>query len=164
MIKDDYSYFRNDYFFAAKSVTVSCLWDFFKKSEQHTIGGIKNFRTDNTLGFVNQKDTKQLIEFGIIHERTVRYLLARTKWRNRKVKLSCIDSLEHKFWAEGVNLTVFTPICTGASSIPDMTPFKIWFNKRANIENLHISGEEVFIHIPGAKNKNLILKAKKYHF
>ena len=73
LLKDDFSHNREVYFLESKAKTVSSVEQFFKKTEKHCPGGIRVFRTDNGLEFVNT-DMKTLTEkLGIRHQRTVVY-------------------------------------------------------------------------------------------
>ena len=44
------------------------------------------------------------------------------------------------------------------------TPLELWFQRKPNLKDLHVFGEEVFVHIPKEKRKALDTKARKGYF
>lgn len=55
----------------------------------------------------------------------------------------------YKFWAEAVNLAVHVLNRTGTSTVPEKSPYELWFDKNT------IFGSEVFLHIPKEKRRKL---------
>ncbi|EFN72158.1 Copia protein, partial [Camponotus floridanus] len=53
--------------------------------------------------------------------------------------------MDKKFWAEAVNSAVHVLNRTGTSTVPNKTPYELWYNKRAKMDHLRIFGSEVFV-------------------
>lgn len=108
------------------------------------------------------KKLQLLDNFGIKHQRTVVYCPeqnGKVERENRTIveatrTMLYAADMDHKFWAEAVNNAVFTLNCVGSSRIPGKTPYEIWFNKKPDIRELHIFGEEVYVHLPKVKREH----------
>lgn len=172
LLKDDYSHYREVFFLESKAETVGCVKRFFKKTEKHCPRGIRIFRTDNGLEFVN-RDMKMLTDaFAIRHQRTVVHTPEQngsTERDNRTLKeagrtLMLARGFGAEFWAEAINTAVTTLNLTGTSSIKGATPSELWFRRKPNVKDLHIFGEEVFTHVPKEKRRTFDAKAKRGYF
>ena len=64
-------------------------------------------------------------------------------------------------WAEAMNTAVHVINRTGPTKQSNITPYKIWYGKPPNVEDLKIFGTESFIHIPVQKRRKLDAKALK---
>ena len=169
LLKDDFSHFYFVYFLAAKSDVVDCIGPFLKKIEKHCPKGVKTFRSDNGLEFVNSEMTNLLENYGIQHQRTVAYCPeqnGKAERQNRTVveaarTLIHARGLHRNLWAEAVNTVVYVLNRTGESSEKQVTPFELWNNSKPDIGNLHIFDEKVYVHIPKIKRKKFDKKAEE---
>lgn len=66
-----------------------------------------------------------------------------------------------EIWAEAINIAAYVINRTGKSSVPTKTPYKLWFNKTYDINNLKIFGTTVFVHIPRVQRKKWDPKGEK---
>lgn len=172
LLKDDFSHFRTVYFMKNKAETELCIDDFLRKAEKHCAGGVKVLRTDNGLEFINKTVKKLTHEYGIRHQRTVAYTPEQNgtaERENRTVVEAARTMLQARgydseFWAEAVNTAVHVLNSSGTSSIKDVTPFELWFQRKPDIENLRIFGEEVYTHIPREKRQKWDAKGKRGFF
>lgn len=168
LLKDDYSHYRTTYFIKSKAETSDCVKNFLRKAEKQCPGGVQILRTDNELEFVND-EIKQLANRLGIRQRTVIYTPEQNgsaERDNRTLKeaartLMLRGGFKAEFWAEAINTAVNTLNWTGTSSIKGVTPHELWFQRKQDIKNLHIFGEEVFVHIPKEKCRALDAKARK---
>lgn len=172
LLKDDYTHWRTLYFLKYKSETTESLEDFFKKVDKWSKGGVKTLRTDNGLEFAN-RDVKMLTRsHGITHQRTVAYAPEQNgsiERENRTVVELARTSLHAvgapiELWAEAVNYAVYTLNKTGTSSKENMSPYRLRFGKEANVAELRIFGEQVYVHIPKEKRRKWDVKAEEGYF
>lgn len=69
--------------------------------------------------------------------------------------------MELRFWAKVVNAAVFVLNRTGPSSIPNKSPFKLWYGKNPEVNHLRVSGEDVYTIIPKEHRQKLDVKSLK---
>ncbi|KMQ85187.1 retrovirus-related pol polyprotein from transposon tnt 1-94, partial [Lasius niger] len=152
-IPDDYSHYRATYFIESKAETTDCVENFLKKAEKQCPGGVRVLRTDNGLEFVNNEMKQLTNRLGIRHQRTVTYTPEQNgsaERNNRTLKeagLMLGGGFRAEFWAEAVNTAVNTLNRTGMSSVKGVTPLELWFQRKPDIKDLHIFGEEVFVRV-----------------
>uniref|UniRef100_A0ABD2WMT1 Integrase catalytic domain-containing protein n=1 Tax=Trichogramma kaykai TaxID=54128 RepID=A0ABD2WMT1_9HYME len=172
LLKDDYLHFRSVYFLNLKSDAKRCIKDFVLKSEKHCPNGIKTIRTDNGLEFVCKEVQELLSEHGITHERTVVHTPEQngsTERENRTFFEAASTVLQSSdfpvnFWAEAIKTATYVLNRTSTSSVKGKTPFELWYNKKPNLKDLHIFGQEVYSHIPKIQRKKWDAKAKRGFF
>ncbi|CAB0042859.1 unnamed protein product, partial [Trichogramma brassicae] len=170
--KDDYSHFRSVYFLNLKSDAKRCIKDFVLKSEKHCPKGIKTMRTDNGLEFVCKDVQELLSEHDITHERTVVHTPEQNgsaERENRTVVEAARTVLQSSefpvsFWAEAIKTVTYVLNRTSTSSVKGKTPFELWYNKKPNLKELHIFGQEVYSHIPKIQRRKWDAKAKRGFF
>ncbi|KAL7294208.1 hypothetical protein TKK_0012227 [Trichogramma kaykai] len=163
---------KSVYFLNLKSDAKRCIKDFVLKSEKHCPNGIKTIRTDNGLEFVCKEVQELLSEHGITHERTVVHTPEQngsTERENRTFFEAASTVLQSSdfpvnFWAEAIKTATYVLNRTSTSSVKGKTPFELWYNKKPNLKDLHIFGQEVYSHIPKIQRKKWDAKAKRGFF
>lgn len=172
LLKDDFSHFRTVYFIKSKTEVGYFVEDFLRKAEKQCPGGVRVLRTDNGTEIVNQKIKELTHNLGIRHQRTVAYTPEQNGAAERENRtiieaartIMQAGGFDSKFWAEAVNTANFVLNATGTSSVKDVTPFELWHQRKPNIKNLKVFGEEVYTHIPKEKRRKLDAKGKRGFF
>lgn len=72
--------------------------------------------------------------------------------------------LQLSLWAEAVNAAVYVLNRTGTSTVKNKTPYDLWHEKTANVDNLRVFGSFVYTHIPKQKRHKFDRKATKCIF
>lgn len=172
LLKDDFSHFRSVYFLKRKEEVIHCIEGFLKTAEKQCPGGIKILMTDNGLEFINKEVKKLTHQNGVRHQRTVIYTPEQNgsaERENRTVMEAARTMLHAKglgpeFWEEAVNTAVYVLNATGTSTVDDVSPFELWFQRKPDIRDLRILGAAVYTHIPKEKRKKLDAKGKRGYF
>lgn len=133
---------------------------------------VKIFRSDNGKEFVNDNMQRFMEQKGIRHHRTVRYTPEQNGCAERDnrtlveaIRTTLISkSMDNRFWAEALNTIVYVLNRTGKSTVESKTPFKLWFEKKPNVDNLRVFGSKVFVHIPKEKRNKIDSKSIKCIF
>lgn len=83
----------------------------------------------------------------------------------RSMLFACNEEKQKQFlWAEAVNTAVDVVNRSGTSSMKDKTPFELWFEKSAILDNLKVFGSIVYSHIPKQNRRKLDKKSTKCVF
>lgn len=172
LLKDDFSHFRTVYYLKSKTQVEHFVEDFLLKAEKHCPGGVRVLRTDNGLEFVNKSVKRLTHQLGIQHQRTVVYSPEQNgaAERENRTLMEAARTMLHgrgfdgKFWAEAVNLANYVLNASGNSCVTNVTPFEVWFQKKPNIADLKVFGEEVYTHIPKENRRKLDAKGKRGFF
>lgn len=163
LLKDDFSHYCFIYFITAKSDVTACIKNFLLKADKHCPKGIKTFRSDNGLEFINKNVSEILMKYGVEHQRSVAYCPEQNgsaERQNRTVVEAMRTILQtrnfkQELWAEAANSAVHILNLTGNSTLKDVSPYELWFGRKPKIDDLHIFGEEVYTYIPDIKRKKL---------
>lgn len=169
LFKDDFSHYRRVYFLKQKNEVKDVLRDFIQSVKTDTGKKVKILRTDRGKEDCNQYIQEILKRYGIRHQTTVGYAPEQNGSAERDLRtitegartLRCSKRLPKRFWAEAVNTMVYILNKTGTSSIPDKTPYELWFGNKPTIEELKVFGSEVYCHIPKQKRRKWDEKSKK---
>lgn len=140
------------YFIASKAETADYVAKFLRIAEKQCPRGVKIFRTDNGLEFVNHEVDRLTSALGIRHQRTVAYTPEQNgsaERDNRTLKefgrtLLLSGGFHAEFWAEAINTAVDTLNRTGTSSVKGVTPWELWFQQKPDLKQLHAFGEKRF--------------------
>lgn len=93
-------------------------------------------------------------DYGIIHQRTVAFTPEKNgvAERQNRTIVEAIRTILHErgcsnsFWAEAVNTVVNVLNISGKSTTDHKTPHELWQCHKPSLKNLHIFGEEAYIH------------------
>lgn len=172
LLKDDYSHYRVLYFMGEKSEVTENVMHFVRQTEKLLRHKVCIFRSDNGGEFVNDELRAFFKRESIHHQRTVPYTPEQNGGAEREMR-TIVESartmihakeMHLKFWAEAVNSAVHVLNRTGTSTVPDTSPYELWYGKRPKIDYLRIFGSEVFVHIPKERRRKLDPKAIKCTF
>lgn len=172
LIKDDFTKYRKVYFLKNKSQSLECLRQYLKEIQVNPGHVVKYIRSDNAKEFCS-KDMENLMKsYGIQHQTSVVYTPEQNGCVEREMR-TVVESartmllesgLNKNLWAEAINTAVFVINRTGPSRIKNKTPYELWWNKEYDINNLHIFGSRVSIHVPDQKRLKFDSKAELGYF
>jgi hypothetical protein len=162
LLKDDVSHYRTVYFLKNKNQVQGQLEIFLNKVENETGSKVKILRTDNGLEFVNREVQKLLQDRGVAHQRTVHYTPEQNGKAEREMRTIVeaartvlqARNLNKEMWAEAVHYVTYILNNSGTSEVQGKFPTEVWSGKPVSkeiIENFHIFGSEVWVHIPKQK-------------
>ncbi|RWS00084.1 hypothetical protein B4U79_15836, partial [Dinothrombium tinctorium] len=143
MFKDDATNYTMAYFLKEKSETAMVFKQFVNEFYIDSGFKVKRIRTDNGLEFVNQFFKEITDEYEIVHETTVAY------------------SPEQNGAIERHNRTI---IELPSKTIGNISPYEKIFNKKPDLNQMHVFGSEVFVHIPKLFRSKLDSKSGKQLF
>lgn len=172
LFKDDFSHFRFVYFLENKSEVPEKVKVFVNMAEKQFGHPIKILQTDNGGEFVNATVKAFTEQKGIHHRRSVAYTPEQNGCveRENRTIMEAARSMIHaknlnpKLWAEAAHSAVYILNRTGTSTLKDVTPYELWYGKKAQFEHFRIFGSEVYVHIPKQNRRKLDAKAKKCLF
>jgi hypothetical protein len=72
--------------------------------------------------------------------------------------------LSRSYWGEAVNTAIYLKIKSLTSAVQGKTPYEAWTGEKANLNNLHVFGCTVYVHVPKELRQNLDAKGKKNLF
>ena len=162
LLKDDVSHYRTVYFLKNKNQVQGQLEIFLNKVENETGSKVKILRTDNGLEFVNREVQKLLQDRGVAHQRTVHYTPEQNGKAEREMRTIVeaartvlqARNLNKEMWAEAVHYVTYILNNSGTSEVQGKFPTEVWSGKPVSkeiIENFHVFGSEVWVHIPKQK-------------
>lgn len=168
LFKDDYTRHRHVYFLKQKSEAASKLRQFLAaaKVAGHTV---KEVLSDYGGEFVSAEFKRILQERGITQRLTMPYTheQAGCVERENRTIVEAARAIMHarvkipeKLWAEVIEAVVYVLDRTGPSSVPNKSPYELWFGKKPSIKHLRILGCKCYAHVPKANRKKLEKKAE----
>lgn len=172
LFKDDFSHFRYVYFLENKSEVPEKIKVFVNVAEKQFGHPIKILQTDNGGEFVNATVKAFTEQKGIHHRRSVAHTPEQNGCveRENRTIMEAARSMIHakdlspKLWAEAAHSAVYILNRTGTSTVKDVTPYELWYGKKAQFDHFRIFGSEVYVHIPKQNRRKLDAKAKKCVF
>lgn len=172
LLKDDFSHYRHVCLLKHKSEVADNIKKFVKATQKEDGHNIRIFRSDNGKEFVNDELNTFFTEMGIHQQLTVPYTPEQNGCAEREMR-TIVESartmmhsrrLSKKFWAEAVAMATYVLNRTGTSTVADKAPYELWCGRPAKIDQLHIFGSEVFVHVPKEKRQKLDAKSVKCMF
>lgn len=161
LFKDDFSHYRQVFFLKQKSEVKNRISEYVKSVKVNTGYEISVLRSDNGTEYTNNDVNNILKASGVQHQKTVPYSPEENGSAEREMRtiveaartILHAKNLPLKLWAEAVNTAVYVLNRTGTSTVPGKTPYELWFNKRAVVDNLRVFGAKVYTHIPKEKRQ-----------
>lgn len=171
LFRDDHSRYRIAYFLKQKSEVFEKFKAFVAMAKNDG-QVIKCLRTDNGLEFVNRDMVLFMEQNGIRHQKTVPYTPEQNGCSERDNRtlveaartMIVSRDLNKRFWAEAVNTAVYVLNRTGKSTVDGQSPYELWHGKKSRLDNFHVFGTDVFVHIPAEKRNKLDAKSAKCVF
>lgn len=159
---DDYSRYCHVYFLKTKDMVFDKIKEFVEMTENQFGKRMKILRSDRGGEFCSKKMEGYLKSKGIIHQLTAPYSpeqngVAERKNRSLMEMARCMlnDSEIHvKFWAEAVNTANYVQNRI-QTSVANVTPFSLWFNKTPSLSHIRIFGSVAYAHINKQKRRKL---------
>lgn len=172
LIKDDYSHFRRIFFMKGKNEVYNFLREFILWSEKQCGCRIKIFRSDSGCEFTNKLVGKLLLDYGIVHQRSVPYTPEQNGSIERDMRtvvemartMIHAQNLNVNFWAEALNYSIYILNRTGTSSIVGKTPYELWYDRQIHFNFYHEFGARVLTYIPKHMRLKFDKKAKQMFF
>src|SRR5690606_15846793 len=130
---------------------------------------VKRFRCDGGGEFDNAEVKKLLGELGVEHVVCAPYTPEQNgsiERENRTIVESarsslCSSKLPKTLWAEACATAVYVLNHTGNSSVPNRTPFELWYGRKlSNFNHLRIFGTKCFVYVQKRFRSKFDSKAK----
>ena len=160
---DDYSRMWWVYFLKQKSEVADVFSSFKAMVENQAKSSIKIIRSDNGTEYTTQKFEIQCKKAGIQHQLTSPYNPQQngvSERKNRTVMEMCRclmfeKHLPKKFWAEGVNTSVYLLNRLPTKALEFKTPYEIWYGVTPSLKHLKVFGSICYVHVPEIKRDKL---------
>jgi Integrase core domain len=156
-----------------KSDTFEAYKQYSQLVQNHTNRPITTLRTDNGSEYINKEFSTFLKEQQTIHETTVPYNPQQNGKAERLnqtlmngVRTLLIDSsLPQEFWSEALlNVTYTRNRCPSSAISTGQTPYEIWYQRKPDLNSMHIFGEIAYAKLPAQRLKKLDARSKGYIF
>ena len=178
---DDYTRYTHVYFTKHKHEVLDKLKEFvnvttdFTGKQIRTLvieNQVKTLRSDNGGEYGSKLFKTYLTEKGIFHQTTDPHNPAqngvseRMNWTLMETAKSMMShaKMPVEFWAEAISTAVYLQNHSPTISLPGITPFECFFNRKPDVSNLKVFGCLAFAHVPKSQHKKFDKKSKKTVF
>lgn len=169
---DDFSRLTVAYPIRCKSEVFEKFVNFHRFMSESSGHKLRVIRSDNGGEYVSKKFQQYCNDNGIEQQFTTPYSPQQNGLAERAnrflvemARTLLIDAgMDKRFWAESLVTAVYIKNRTPAKKIDYLTPYEIWYGKKADISNFRVFGSYVYAHIPKEKRVKFDSKAKKYRF
>ena len=160
---DDYSRMCWVYFLERKSQALEKFVEFMKLVQNQSGCTIKVLRTDNGGEYTSEAFKQLCKDHVIVHQFTTPYTpqqngVCERKNRTIMEMARCLlfeSGLPKKFWAEGVNTSIYIQNRLYSKSLRSKTPFELWFGYKPSLDHLRVFGSICYILVPQEKRGKL---------
>jgi transposase InsO family protein len=169
---DEYTRYSVVKFIKKKSDVFEKIQEFVEMCKNKFGRKPKVIRSDNGGEYVNFNVQSYLKKQGIETQTTVAYSPQQNGIAERKnrtlmeaARAMLEDSkLHQKYWAEAVNTANYIQNRLLGSANVESSPYELWFEKKPELEDMHVFGEEAYAWVPEIKRRKLDNKAIKVKF
>ena len=170
--KDDFSRFRYVYFMKNKSEVVNYLKTVLSQIRTTTGNKVKEILADNGGEYIARGVKDLCNKYGI----KLRLIMPYTPQQNgcaerenrtlvemgRSLLHAREDLSKHTFlWAEMINTAAYILNRSGRSSVQDMSPYQVWYNKKPRLTHMRVIGSTCYAYVPKSKRSKIDKKALK---
>lgn len=156
LCKDEATSYRKAAFVKYKSDIPSSVKTMITDSEYETGHKLLRLVSDNGTEFVNNELSSFLKQRGVNHVLSAPYTPQQNGLIERDIR-TVVESartmlnkanLPRKLWAESVSTAIYILNRVPTTKNPFITPYELWFNRRPNLKNLRIFGQNAIVNTP----------------
>lgn len=166
---DDYSHFLHVYLLRTKSEVCSKFKEYFMFTKSLFNKSINRLRCDNG-GEYKSKELQQFCrDNGVFIEYTVAYS-PEQNGKSERINRTLIEKartmldnahVPKEYWSEAVYTAAYLINRSPTSTLQNVTPAELWYQRKPDVSNLKIFGCSVYFHVPKQLRLKLDVKPKK---